>query len=146
MRFTIAARAAVLTVIVSAAPARAADPLPSWNDGPAKAAITDFVRRVTQQGGPDFVPPTERIAAWSIPHDPSFPSSRSRRATKGSGRHGSHAVRDFRLRCRIRQPIGDELSNACRRREDDVDGLSRFEALDHATRVIESHRASRRER
>jgi haloacid dehalogenase-like hydrolase len=40
------------------------DPLPSWNDGPNKKAITDFVARVTQQGGPDFVPPAERIATF----------------------------------------------------------------------------------
>jgi hypothetical protein len=46
-------------------PARAqTDPLPSWNDGASKQAITDFVARVTQQGGPDFVPPAERIATF----------------------------------------------------------------------------------
>ena len=39
-------------------------PLPSWNDGANKRAITDFVARVTQQGGPDFVPPAERIATF----------------------------------------------------------------------------------
>jgi hypothetical protein len=38
--------------------------LPSWNDGPSNRAITDFVARVTQQGGPDFVPPAERIATF----------------------------------------------------------------------------------
>lgn len=42
----------------------AADPLPSWNDGPAKSAIVDFVRRVTTAGGPDFVPVEERIATF----------------------------------------------------------------------------------
>ena len=41
----------------------AGDPLPSWNDGAPKRAIIDFVTRVTMQGGPDFVPPAERIAA-----------------------------------------------------------------------------------
>jgi hypothetical protein len=40
------------------------EPLPSWNDGPSKQAITGFVARVTQQGGPDFVPPAERIATF----------------------------------------------------------------------------------
>jgi len=40
------------------------DPLPSWNDGPSKQAITGFVARVTRQGGPDFVPPPERIATF----------------------------------------------------------------------------------
>jgi phosphoglycolate phosphatase-like HAD superfamily hydrolase len=44
--------------------ARAADPLPSWNDGPAKNAILEFVRTTTTQGGPKFVPPPERIATF----------------------------------------------------------------------------------
>ncbi|MET0603787.1 MAG: hypothetical protein ABW167_17515 [Baekduia sp.] len=37
-------------------------PLPSWNDGPAKAAILDFVARVTAEGGPDYVPQADRVA------------------------------------------------------------------------------------
>ncbi|HEX6037243.1 HAD family hydrolase [Longimicrobium sp.] len=41
-----------------------ADPLASWNEGPAKRAIVDFVQRVTREGGPDFVPVEERIAAF----------------------------------------------------------------------------------
>jgi hypothetical protein len=41
-----------------------ADPLPSWNEGAAKQAILTFVDRVTRQGGPDFVPPPERIATF----------------------------------------------------------------------------------
>ena len=46
-------------------PAQAqADPLPSWNEGAAKQAILTFVDRVTRQGGPDFVPPPERIATF----------------------------------------------------------------------------------
>src|SRR5882757_8089173 len=36
--------------------------LPSWNDGPAKQAILDFVRDTTERGGSKFVPPEERIA------------------------------------------------------------------------------------
>ena len=43
---------------------RADDPLPSWNDGPAKRAIVAFVERVTKEGGPDFVPAAERIATF----------------------------------------------------------------------------------
>ena len=39
-------------------------PLPSWNDGPARTAILDFVARVTAEGGPDYVPPPERIATF----------------------------------------------------------------------------------
>ena len=41
-----------------------ADPLPSWNDGKARQSILDFVRRVTTEGGPDFVPVPERIAVF----------------------------------------------------------------------------------
>src|SRR5688572_19911170 len=40
------------------------DPLPSWNDGAAKTAITDFVAKVTKQGSPDFVAVPERIAVF----------------------------------------------------------------------------------
>ena len=36
--------------------------LPSWNDGPARTAILDFVDRVSEEGGTDFVPPAERVA------------------------------------------------------------------------------------
>jgi hypothetical protein len=32
------------------------DPLRSWNEGATKQSITDFVTRVTTQGGADFVP------------------------------------------------------------------------------------------
>lgn len=43
----------------------AGDPLPSWNDGSARRAILDFVKRVTTQGpGGEFVPPAERIAVF----------------------------------------------------------------------------------
>jgi len=41
-----------------------AGPLPSWNDGKAKQAIVDFVKRVTTRGSKDFVPPAERIAVF----------------------------------------------------------------------------------
>ena len=39
-------------------------PLPSWVDGAAKAAIVDFVERVTDPGSADFVPPAERVATF----------------------------------------------------------------------------------
>lgn len=42
----------------------AADPLPSWNDGAAKQAITAFVAKTTTDGSADFVPPAERIATF----------------------------------------------------------------------------------
>jgi phosphoglycolate phosphatase-like HAD superfamily hydrolase len=44
--------------------ARAADPLPSWNDTAPKKAIVAFVKRVTKEGSPDFVSVAERIATF----------------------------------------------------------------------------------
>jgi phosphoglycolate phosphatase-like HAD superfamily hydrolase len=44
--------------------AHAQDPLASWNDGPAKQAILEFVKATTTQGGPQFVPPEARVATF----------------------------------------------------------------------------------
>jgi hypothetical protein len=38
--------------------------LASWNEGPTKQSIVDFVRRVTTVGDPQFVKPEERIAVF----------------------------------------------------------------------------------
>ena len=38
--------------------------LPSWNDSATKAAILDFVARVTNEGAKTFVPPEARIAVF----------------------------------------------------------------------------------
>lgn len=55
----------VAVCLVAVGPAvRADDALPSWNDGPARAAILDFVARATDEGGPDFVPEADRIAVF----------------------------------------------------------------------------------
>jgi phosphoglycolate phosphatase-like HAD superfamily hydrolase len=56
----------VLLAIVLAAltTAHAQDPLPSWNDGPAKKALVDFVRVTTETGGTKFIPPEQRIATF----------------------------------------------------------------------------------
>jgi phosphoserine phosphatase len=55
-------------VAFSAFPAQRAkaetDPLPSWNDGPAKRSIVEFVAHVTIDGSPEFVPAAERIATF----------------------------------------------------------------------------------
>ncbi len=47
----------------SAAVSASADPLPSWNDGPVKQSIVNFVARVTK-GGADFVATPQRIAVF----------------------------------------------------------------------------------
>ena len=44
--------------------ASSASPLASWNDGPTKQAILDFVRVTTDQASAKFVPPEERIATF----------------------------------------------------------------------------------
>lgn len=40
------------------------DPLASWNEGPTKQAIVEFVRATTDPASPSFVPPAERIATF----------------------------------------------------------------------------------
>src|SRR5580658_7333224 len=44
------------SVLLCVPVARAVDPLPSWNDGPAKKAVIEFVAKVTKEGDKDFVP------------------------------------------------------------------------------------------
>jgi len=51
-------------VVFMTTAAQATDPLASWNDGPAKQAIVEFVKATTTQGSPQFVPPEERIATF----------------------------------------------------------------------------------
>jgi phosphoglycolate phosphatase-like HAD superfamily hydrolase len=38
--------------------------LPSWRDGGAKQAVVQFIAKVTKDDGPDFVPPSDRIATF----------------------------------------------------------------------------------
>jgi phosphoglycolate phosphatase-like HAD superfamily hydrolase len=54
----------LLPMSAQAQTAASGGPLPSWNDGPAKQAIIDFVRATTDQGSPKFVPPEERVATF----------------------------------------------------------------------------------
>jgi phosphoglycolate phosphatase-like HAD superfamily hydrolase len=53
-----------LVLIFTSAVARAANPLPSWNDTAPKQSVTSFVEKVTKEGTADFVPPAERIAVF----------------------------------------------------------------------------------
>ena len=52
---------------VKASPSVRIDPLPSWNEGPTKQSILDFVQKVSRQGSDTFVPVAERIAVFD--HD-----------------------------------------------------------------------------
>lgn len=55
----------ILSVVLICKPAMAqTDPLPSWNDRPAKKAIIEFVNITTDTLNPKFVPVQERITAF----------------------------------------------------------------------------------
>ena len=54
----------LLTASAQAQTAPTGGELPSWNEGPAKQAIVDFVRVTTDRASPTFVPPEERIATF----------------------------------------------------------------------------------
>lgn len=43
---------------------QAGDPLPSWNDGPNKNAIVEFVSSITDERNPRFIPKEQRIATF----------------------------------------------------------------------------------
>src|SRR5919106_58468 len=55
---------AATAVGFAATVAYAQDPLPSWNDGPAKQAIIEFVKATTTEGSPQFAPAEARVAAF----------------------------------------------------------------------------------
>ena len=63
-RFVMTAAAGAASGLAAPSASAQADPLPSWNDGPVKQAILDFVKRVTGDGSADFVQVPERIAVF----------------------------------------------------------------------------------
>src|SRR5262249_3701338 len=56
--------AALVAGVVAPVSIAADDALPSWNDGPAKKAILDFVHSTTDRMSSKFVPDAERIATF----------------------------------------------------------------------------------
>ena len=70
MMATVSKRAAAALIAAAlgcwaiAAAAQSGDPLPSWNDGPAKQAILELVEAVTTEGSADYVAPEDRIATF----------------------------------------------------------------------------------
>jgi phosphoglycolate phosphatase-like HAD superfamily hydrolase len=62
--YTLLVAVLLLNTCLASCMAKNSDPLPSWNEGPAKSAIIDFVKDVTKKGGPDYVRPQERIAIF----------------------------------------------------------------------------------
>ncbi len=57
-----AVRITIMILILLVASSVCADPLPSWNDGQAKEAITTWLAAVTDPAGTDFIPEAERVA------------------------------------------------------------------------------------
>jgi phosphoglycolate phosphatase-like HAD superfamily hydrolase len=53
-----------LVILLGTTNARAQDPLPSWNDGPAKQAILTFVKDTTEKSSSKYVEPADRIATF----------------------------------------------------------------------------------
>jgi len=56
--------ALTLMILSSATASQPQNPLPSWNDGPNKQAIIEFVTKTTDQNQASFIPPTRRIATF----------------------------------------------------------------------------------
>ncbi len=55
---------ALFVALLAITNAQAQDPLPSWNDGPAKQAILAFVKDTTEKSSPKYVEPADRIATF----------------------------------------------------------------------------------
>src|ERR1700747_998474 len=63
-KVNVLAAAVVGGVALTPAVGGGANPLASWNDGPAKQAIVEFVKATTTEGSPQFVPHEERVATF----------------------------------------------------------------------------------
>jgi phosphoglycolate phosphatase-like HAD superfamily hydrolase len=63
-RFMLGVLAALPTLLGSVTAQAQTTPLASWNDGPAKQAILDFVKETTDRASTSYVPPEERIATF----------------------------------------------------------------------------------
>src|SRR5271154_3214603 len=64
-RAQVCLRAAVaLSLLLFGVSAYARDPLPSWNNGPAKEAIISFVKGTTEKSSPKYVEPKDRVATF----------------------------------------------------------------------------------
>jgi phosphoglycolate phosphatase-like HAD superfamily hydrolase len=63
-RYGIAVLALILALLLAVAANAQNDALPSWNEGPAKQSIVNFVKDVTDKSGPKYVEPQDRIAAF----------------------------------------------------------------------------------
>ena len=64
MKQTLLHLIAFLFFLQLAACASVGDPLPSWKDGPARAAIVSFVEAADRPGSPGYIPEAHRIAVF----------------------------------------------------------------------------------
>ncbi len=56
---------ALCALALAGLPAQAEpDPLPSWNEGPAKQAVIHYVKSTTDKSSPQFVAPEDRVATF----------------------------------------------------------------------------------
>ena len=56
--------ALTLMILSSVTASQSQNPLPSWNDGPNKQAIIEFVTKTTDQNQATYIPPARRIATF----------------------------------------------------------------------------------
>jgi hypothetical protein len=118
----------------------AADPLPSWNDGPCKWSILAFVARVTEEGSPDFLPPAQRIAVYDndgtlwpenpIPFQAAFAVDELKRRVATEPGLASHPM--------VRAALAGGLSALLA--GEHVDGLMQVLALTHAGMTTDEFR------
>src|SRR5262245_55628231 len=64
VRFGLILALSLVRLLLSPPAHAQADPLPSWNEGPSRTAIVEFVRSATVPGSTSFVPEAERIATF----------------------------------------------------------------------------------
>jgi phosphoglycolate phosphatase-like HAD superfamily hydrolase len=64
IRWALPLVAAIFSALAFETSRAADDPLPSWNDCPARRSMIDFVEKTTKKGSPDFIPPELRIATF----------------------------------------------------------------------------------
>ena len=122
------AAALVGMVAFTSTSAHAQDPLASWNDGPAKQAIVEFVKTTTTQGSPQFVPPEERIATFDqdgtlwVEHpiytQVMYCLETRARPSQGEARTGEGRAVQHRPGTASRRSRGDGEADIARHRED----------------------------
>ncbi|MGB5135756.1 MAG: HAD family hydrolase [Prochlorococcaceae cyanobacterium] len=134
----------VVMALAGWVPARAAEPdlLPSWNEGGVKQALLTFVRRVSREDSPDFVPMAERIAVFDndgtlwpehpLPFQLLYALDRVRDAVKLQ----PELRRDPMVQAALRNDVAALVAGP--RHE----GLLRILALTHAGMTTEEYRAS----